>query len=175
MLSVYRVAMAAVFAFLTAVTTLAWAQDARPREDVRPRTDATAKADAGSTVRARSILGSKVSISGGRSAGTVEDIVMSNDGVVEYLVVSDGGRLRTVPWEATRFDYGRRAATIDIAPERFEKIPTYTTERYPNFYAPTYREQVYKYYNLKPGQQRRLERQEKRIERKEERREERRP
>jgi hypothetical protein len=52
---------------------------------------------------------------------------------------------------------------IDIPAAQFQKIPTYTVEQYPNFYAPTYRAELYRYYNLTPGQERRLER---RIERK---------
>ena len=61
---------------------------------------------------------------------------------------------------------GRRVrveAQNAVPAERFRQIPTYTVEQYPNYYAPTYRTQVYKYYGITPGQERRLER---RIERK---------
>ena len=109
-------------------------------------------------VRARSILGAKVSIQGGTGVGTVEDIILSNDGVVDYLIVSDGGKLVTVPWEATKFNYEQRAATVNITQEQYRQIPTYTTQRYPNFYTPAYRTEVYRYYGLTPGQERRLDR-----------------
>lgn len=115
-----------------------------------------------STVRAKSILGAKVTLKGGTAAGTVEDIVLSNEGVVDYLIVSNRGKLVTVPWDAARFDYEKRMATIDITQDVYEKIPTYTTERYPEFYTPAYRGQVYKHYGLTPGRERRLERRERR-------------
>jgi len=111
-------------------------------------------------IRAKSILGAKVSITGGTSVGVVDDVILTDEGVVDYVVVSQSGKLVTVPWEAVRFDHGKRAATIDITRERYEKIPTYTTERYPEFYTPEYRTEIYRYYNLKPGQGRRLERRE---------------
>ena len=51
-----------------------------------------------------------------------------------------------------------RTAVINITPEQYQKIPTYTVETYPQFYTPTYQTEVYGYYNLKPGQARKFER-----------------
>ena len=142
-------------ALLAATAAPAFAEDAR----------ATA-----APVRAKSLIGTTVSLSGGTEAGTVQDIVFTNEGVVDYLIVAKGGKMVTVPWDAAKFNYEKRQATINLTEEQYRKIPTYTSERYPDYYAPTYRSEVYKYYNLRPGQQRRLERQERREERREERR-----
>jgi hypothetical protein len=111
-----------------------------------------------STIRAKSILGATINISGVTSVGTVEDIVLTDEGVVEYLIVGKDGKLVTLPWEAAKFDYEKRQATVAVTREQYQRIPTYTAERYPDFYAPAYRGEVYKYYGLKPGQQRRLDR-----------------
>ena len=118
----------------------------------------TGKEGPNGTVRAKSILGAKVALQGDASGGTVEDIVLSHEGVVDYLIVSEGGKLVTVPWDAVKFNYDKRIAVIDIPVEKYRQIPTYTVEQYPNYYAPAYRTQVYKYYGLTPGQERRLER-----------------
>ncbi len=120
---------------------------------------ATGQGAAGPTaVRAKSLLGATVSLKGGTRAGTVQDIVLSNEGVVDYLIVSEGGKLVTVPWDAARFDWENRTATLNLTPAQYKRIPTYTSTSYPQFYSPAYRTEVYKYYNLKPGQARRLER-----------------
>jgi hypothetical protein len=132
------------FAFLVALSAPVWGQESTTKE--------------GSTVRAKSILGAKVSVKGETSVGTVEDIVLSSEGVVDYLIVSQDGKLTTVPWEVAKFDYEKRTAVISIPIETYRKIPTYTVDRYPNFYAPTYREQIYGFYGVKPGAIRRLER-----------------
>ncbi len=114
-------------------------------------------------LRAKSVIGAKVSLQGGTSAGIVDDVVLSQEGVVDYLIVSENGKLVTVPWDAAKFNFEQRTAVINIAPEAYRQIPTYTTERYPEFYTPAYRTQIYKTYGLTPGQERRLDR---RIDRK---------
>jgi hypothetical protein len=131
------------FAFLVALSAPAWADETPAKSG---------------TVRAKSILGAKVNVKGDTNVGTVEDIVLSSEGVVDYLIVSQEGKMTTVPWDASTFDYEKRTAVISIPIETYRKIPTYSADRYPNFYAPTYREQIYGYYGMKPGAARRLER-----------------
>lgn len=109
-------------------------------------------------VRARDLLGSKVLISGGTGVGTVHDIVFSNEGVVDYLVVSDAGKLVTVPWDVARFDFTKRVITVPVTREVYTKIPRYSVDRYPTFYRPEYRTEIYRYYGVRPGSVRRLER-----------------
>jgi sporulation protein YlmC with PRC-barrel domain len=113
-------------------------------------------------LRVKNLLGATVNLQNGAGVGTVQDIVLNDEGVVDYLVISDNGKLVTVPWEAAKFNFERRTAIINISPEQYRQIPTYTTERYPDFYTPTYRTQIYRYYGLTPGRERRLERREER-------------
>lgn len=119
-----------------------------------------APATAAQSYRVKQVLGTKMAIEGNTNVGTIDDIVFSDDGVIQYLIVSTAdSKLFTVPWEAAKFDWAQRTATININQERFQTIPTYTVETYPQFYTPTYRTEIYKVYGLTPGQERRLDRQ----------------
>ena len=120
--------------------------------------DGTSKAASeGQHYRAKQILGARVNLDGKTSAGTVDDIVMDENGNVDYLiVVNQDERLVTVPWDATRFNVDKRTAVVDITPQKFQQVPTYTVEQYPVFSAPAYRTQIYRYYGLTPHQQRRM-------------------
>ena len=109
-------------------------------------------------MRAKSILGAKVALKGGTSAGTVEDIVLSNEGVVDYLVVSSGGKSSPSPGTPPGSTTASASPPSNSTQEQYQKIPTYTSEAYPNYYSPEYRTQTYKYYGLTPGRERRLER-----------------
>lgn len=132
--------------------------------------------------RAKSLIGATINLQGGSAAGTIDDLVFTNEGVIEYLIVNNGGKLITVPWEAAKFNWGganvnvnvgtapatgvapapAAIATLSITPQQYQAIPTYTSQAYPNFYTPTYRTDIYRVYGLTPGQGRRIER---RIER----------
>lgn len=106
--------------------------------------------------RAKQIIGSKVNIEGNTAVGTVDDVVFDEHGNVDYLIVAkDDASLVTVPWDAAAFNVETRVATLQITPQKFQAVPTYTVKRYPVFGAPRYRSQVYTYYGLTPGQERR--------------------
>lgn len=108
--------------------------------------------------RAKQILGSKVHLEGNAVAGTVDDLVFDDNGQIEYMIVVNQGKMVTVPWEAAKFNFEKRMATINITQDKYQQIPTYTAEQYPVFTAPGYQVQTYKYYGLTPGQTRRLNR-----------------
>ena len=117
---------------------------------------AGAAADEGQHFRAKQILGAKVMLEGSSAAGTVDDIVMDENGNVDYLiVVNSNNKLVTVPWDATKFNLDKRTAVVEIPQDQFAQVPTYTVQTYPNFSVPAYRTQIYRFYGLTPGQQRR--------------------
>jgi sporulation protein YlmC with PRC-barrel domain len=117
--------------------------------------DDKSSAEAQPHFRAKQILGSKVNLEGNTKVGTVDDIVLDENGNVDYLIVQNSeNRLVTVPWDATRLDSEKRTAVVHITPEKFQQVPTYTVETYPVFSVP-YRTRVYGYYGLTPGQERR--------------------
>ena len=103
-------------------------------------------------------LGAKIMIQGNTAIGTVDDIVFDDAGNLEYLIVAHDYKLVTVPWEAAKFDLKSQTAVVNITPEVYKTIPTYTTTTYPDFFVPTYRTTTYKYYGMTPRELRRIER-----------------
>jgi hypothetical protein len=112
------------------------------------------------THRARSVLGTNVSIQGGLSIGRVEDIIFDDDGYVDYLIVLNQGKYVTVPWQAAKFNFEQRTATVNITQQQFQQVPTFTVQNWPTFDA-AYQQRIYGFYGLTPHE-RRIER---RIER----------
>ena len=124
--------------------------------DVTPRTLTTA---VNPHYRVKEILGTTVLISGNTSVGVVDDIVLDAAGNVDYLIVTTPEkRLVTVPWSAALLDLKKRSASIDITPERYRVIPTYTVDQYPTFSAPAYRTQMDQYYGMTPERRRIIKR-----------------
>src|SRR5438552_2303503 len=85
--------------------------DRPPAATPAPPADGTKPADTTSPTtahKAKSVLGSKVSITGGLTIGTVDDIIFSDDGYIDYLVVLNEGKYVLVPWQAAKFDFDKR-------------------------------------------------------------------
>jgi len=110
------------------------------------------------TYRAKQILGAKIMIQNNTSIGTVDDIVFDDAGNLEYLLVANNGKMVSVPWEAAKFDLKSQTAVVNITPDVYKTIPTFTTTTYPDFFVPTYRTTTYKYYGVTPRELRRIER-----------------
>ncbi len=109
--------------------------------------------------RAKQVLGTKIMITGNTAAvGTVDDLVFDDAGNLEYIIVDNGGKLMTVPWEAAKFDLEKKTAILSINSDQYKVIPTYTTTTYPSFYTPTYRTDTYKIYGLTPRELRVIKR-----------------
>ena len=155
--NILRATSAALF---LAVGGLAFADSPpRPAPDAPP--PGTPPVAAGGTFRAKQVLGSKIMMKNNTAVGTVEDLVFDQAGNLEYLVVSSSdNKLMTVPWDAAKFDLTKTPPTamLNITPEVYKTIPTYTPTTYPQFYTPTYRNTIYKSYGLTPRALRRLDR-----------------
>jgi hypothetical protein len=108
--------------------------------------------------RVKNVLGAKVSIQGDIAIGTVDDIVFNDEGYIEYLIVNNDNQLRTVPWAAAKFNFERKTATVNVTQSQIQSIPTYTPDRLPTFFSPSYRTEVYRFYGLTPREVRRMDR-----------------
>ncbi len=130
-----------------------------PSERVAPPAPPPADARPAQTMRARDIMGSKVSLKGGLAIGTVDDIIFDDSGDIDYLVVQNEGKDVLVPWDAAKFDFSSRAATVDITQDQYKTIPTYAPTELPtNVYEPAFQTRIYGYYNLKPRERREIRR-----------------
>jgi len=123
------------------------AREAAPAQEEAPAAGAE-RQSAGQTYRAKQVLGARLSIQGNISIGTVDDIVFADDGYIEYLIVQNEGKMVTVPWEAAKFDFEKKSATVNITQQQYQQVPTYTQAQYPTYSAPTYRTQVYKSFGI---------------------------
>jgi hypothetical protein len=100
--------------------------------------------------KAKQVLGSKVSLQGGVNIGTVDDIIFSDAGHVDYLVVLNEGKYVIVPWQAAKFDFDKQTASVNITQAQYREVPTFTVQTWPNVYEPAYMTRIYRYYNLQP-------------------------
>src|SRR5262245_4447461 len=112
---------------LACCLTLAGAASGQQRA-VRETTTTTT-----TTVRKVSaVVGGTVVVSDGATVGKVEDIVLNDNGCVDYVVVSYENKYVLVPWGVTTWNVQDRTVRVNITRDRFTQVPTFTRDHWPN-------------------------------------------
>src|SRR5439155_10368484 len=89
-------------------------------------------------LRAKQILGAKINIQNNTAIGTVDDIVLSDAGEVEFLIVATAdNKLISVPWSSAVWGTDYKTAVVNVTAEQFKVVPTYTVTTYPDYFVPT--------------------------------------
>jgi hypothetical protein len=118
------------------------------------------------------VVGASVSLEQGGRFGKVEDLVLNDDGCVEFVIVSYEDEYIAVPWAVATVNFGERVIRLDLTRERLREIPTFRRERWPDFARGEYRDKLHKVFGDRF--ERRGRRSEDNAERRNDRREERR-
>ncbi len=87
------------------------------------------------------VIGSSVLLQDGVNYGKVEDIVLNEDGCIEYVVVSREDRYALMPWAVARVDYGRRAVIFDVTPQVVQPL-FFARDAWPNVADPQFGRRV---------------------------------
>jgi sporulation protein YlmC with PRC-barrel domain len=87
------------------------------------------------------IIGSSVLLQDGVNYGKVQDIVLNEDGCIEYVVVSREERYALMPWAVARFDYGQRALIFNVTPQVVQPL-FFARDAWPNVADPVFGRRV---------------------------------
>ncbi|MFA6217980.1 MAG: PRC-barrel domain-containing protein [Candidatus Omnitrophota bacterium] len=112
--------------------------------DVKPPTSAERSQTSEKTAlehadRVSKILGKKVISQKGEDLGKIEDIVLSKDGCLDYIVLAPGGLLGTgdrlipIPWKSVKTGAQADTIIVDIDKVQLEKAPNFESKKWPNF------------------------------------------
>jgi len=72
--------------------------------------------------RVSQILGANVRLQGEDTYGKVDDIVLDENGTIQYLVVAKGDRYVMMPYNAANIDYGQRVVIYDVTPQAVQPL-----------------------------------------------------
>jgi len=103
---------------LLAAPCLADAQEAI-RETTKVRTNADGTQE---VRRVSKIIGSNVRLRGSNDFGKVRDVILNDNGGVEYVVVSSGNRSVMLPWNAADLNYRQGYLAYDVDPQAVQPL-----------------------------------------------------
>jgi hypothetical protein len=93
--------------------------------------------------RVSTVVGGTV-VLGTETVGKVTEVVINDQGCIEYLIVEYGDGFVPVPWAVTTVSFERRTFTItstEVTVARLKEL-TFTRDRWPNFGDRTFSERV---------------------------------
>jgi len=85
--------------------------------------------------RATGLLGATVTVKGGDSLGKIQDMVIDDRGIIEYLIVQMDQGMVPVPWGAVNLGGDRTITlTVEFPRDRMKEI-IFTEKNWPDFYS----------------------------------------
>jgi hypothetical protein len=76
------------------------------------------------------VLGAALQLQGGAGFGKIEDIVINDNGCIEYIVVSHESQYVVVPWSAATVNFEQRTVSVNVTQEKLREV-TFTRDRWP--------------------------------------------
>jgi len=113
------------------------------------------KGDPMALPRADAIIGLQVLNEQGQELGKVEDLTLSEDGRINYIIISQGGLLGigskhfAIPWDVANASIHENALVIGLSKERFASAPSF--ENWSDFAGGKYEQDVRAYYGKESG------------------------
>lgn len=95
------------------------------------------------------LLKSKVLIQEDQPAGQVVDVVFSEGGCLDYVVVSHEKQYYAIPYSAVTMRYADQIVFVDVAPAQFRKVQFFSNTAWPDFYADNFRQQTFSTFAVK--------------------------
>jgi sporulation protein YlmC with PRC-barrel domain len=89
--------------------------------------------------RVTKIIGKAVISQKGEDLGKIEDIVLSKEGCLDYMILAPGGSLGTggrlipIPWKAVTTGAQADTIIVDMDKNQLEKAPNFESKKWPNF------------------------------------------
>lgn len=106
--------------------------------------------------RASDLIGKKVVSRQGKDLGDIQNLVISPDGQVEYVVLSRGGvmgmggHLVPIPWQTAGLQVHQNKVTADITPQQLQGAPSFNSDQWSKMRSPGYQQKVNGYFGTHP-------------------------
>ncbi len=100
----------------------------------------------GEVRRISTVIGGSVQFAAGGTVGKIEDIVISDEGCIEYIVVAYHDRYVPIPWTVSTVAFDKRIVTLNIEQARFEEVPTFSRNEFALLVQVDFREKVHTFF-----------------------------
>jgi hypothetical protein len=136
------------------------AQDRQTQQDPQAGVAGQDQDEIAGMHKAEDVMGKTVVSQTGEELGSVDDLVIAEDGQVQYIILSRGGTLGIggdlipIPWDAAnlQIDQENDQLRADITEQQLEGAPKIEGGNWAQIASPEYEQQVHSYYGTEPRQ-----------------------
>ena len=82
--------------------------------------------------RVSTFIGASVELQAGGTFGRVEDVIINDEGCIDFVVVVFEEKLIAVPFTLTRVDFAKKVVFLNAEREFLLRAPTFTRDRFPD-------------------------------------------
>jgi|GEM_PF-1671633 len=106
--------------------------------------------------KATDLVGQKVVARNGEELGSIENLIIDEDGQVHYVVLSEGGilgvggKLIPVPWQAANLRMRDDQLTAGIDKQQLQNAPSIEDENLAQIASPAYEQRIHGYFGSTP-------------------------
>jgi hypothetical protein len=100
-----------------------------------PLRDDTRKTTTPQVRKVSSVIGASVQLQAGGTFGKIEDIIINDQGCIDFVIVVFEEKLFAIPFSITRVDFSRGMVTIDAERELLLRAPSFTRTTFPDLSA----------------------------------------
>ncbi|RJQ87549.1 MAG: PRC-barrel domain containing protein [Desulfobacteraceae bacterium] len=107
--------------------------------------------------KAGDLIGQSVVSQQGQELGSIDNLVVSESGQVEYIILSRGGvvgmgdKLFPIPWQAANLQMSQDdKVTASITEEQLQNAPSFEGENWAQIGSDEYKQQVHSYFGSEP-------------------------
>jgi sporulation protein YlmC with PRC-barrel domain len=110
--------------------------------------------DKNQVLKASDIIGMKVEDTEGKKLGSIRDLVLDDDGEVQYAVLDFGGILGigdkyfAVPWDALQRSEDNRRLSLDVSKKDLKQAPGFDKEHWPDLSDQQAQITIYEFYGV---------------------------
>lgn len=108
--------------------------------------------------KASDLIGQDVYSQQGKDLGEIQNLVIAQDGQVQYIILSRGGiagvgeSLVPVPWQAANLQQRQDRLTASISEQQLQNAPAFDNDHWAQINNPGYEQRVHSYFGTQPQQ-----------------------
>jgi sporulation protein YlmC with PRC-barrel domain len=109
--------------------------------------------------KASDLMGKTITSQQGEELGNINDLLVSEQGEVQYIILSRGevlgmgGELVPVPWQAANLQMQQDKLVSSLDKQKIENAPSFKSDQWAQFTEPGYEQEVHSYYGTQQQQQ----------------------